>query len=44
LPQNCEKFPISFSEKELKFLEGSRFLENIKEKIAEITLDYEAVV
>ena len=43
LPQDVSEFPVSFSEDEKKWLEGSRFIEQIEEKIDEIQRDYDLV-
>ena len=41
LPKSVTEFPVFFSEEERKWLEGSKFLNQIKEKIEEIKKDYD---
>ena len=43
LPQDVSEFPVFFSEDEKKWLEGSRFIDQIEEKIDEIQKDYDLV-
>jgi hypothetical protein len=43
LPKNASCFPVFFTASELKFLEGSPFLETIDDKIKNIQIDYDMI-
>jgi len=44
LPKDYSNFPVFFNEEELKLLEGSPFLLQIKNKIKDIRADYDAIL
>jgi len=43
LPKNFSNFPVFFEEDDKAWLEGSPFLEQIKEKIEDIKVDYDLI-